>query len=214
MEVHPPHEPIHTWRAFFIHLITITIGLLIALGLEGLVEQAHHRTLVKEARQDLREELQSNHGKLPQNLVAVRADEDRIAQDIKTLVSIRSREKKNNTSLDYHFEWKSFADSAWKTAGSSGALIYLDFESERDLADVYAMQDNLVSAGVVRIQRDHALAVAPFYVSQNPDKMTSEETQLCLQRSADLLMDLKTLEQLLVQLDQQYVQELDKLSKS
>ena len=37
MDVHAPHEPIHTWRDFFIHLITITVGLLIAISLEGMV---------------------------------------------------------------------------------------------------------------------------------------------------------------------------------
>ena len=47
MEVHPPDHPLRTWGDFWIHLGTITIGLLIALGLEATVEWAHrvHRTL-------------------------------------------------------------------------------------------------------------------------------------------------------------------------
>ena len=49
LEVHPPSEPVHGWRDFFIHLATITIGLLIALSLEGCVEFWHHRSLVHEA---------------------------------------------------------------------------------------------------------------------------------------------------------------------
>jgi len=40
MDVHPPHGAIHGWRDFFVHLIVITLGLLIALGLEGIVEWA------------------------------------------------------------------------------------------------------------------------------------------------------------------------------
>jgi hypothetical protein len=40
--------------------------------------------------------------------------------------------------------------------------------------------------------------------------MTSQETQLGLQRSADLVMDLQTLEQWLLQLDEKYVRELNK----
>ncbi len=43
MEVHPPDHPIHTWRDFFIHIATIVVGLLIAIGLEQSVEGLHHR---------------------------------------------------------------------------------------------------------------------------------------------------------------------------
>jgi hypothetical protein len=43
LDVHAPHEPIHTWKGFVIHIATITIGLLIAIGLEQLVEYFHHR---------------------------------------------------------------------------------------------------------------------------------------------------------------------------
>jgi len=43
LEVHTPHEAIHTWKSFFIHIATIVIGLLIAVGLEQTVEFFHHR---------------------------------------------------------------------------------------------------------------------------------------------------------------------------
>jgi hypothetical protein len=43
LDVHLPHEPIHGTRDFFLHLFTITIGLLIAIGLEAMVEAVHHR---------------------------------------------------------------------------------------------------------------------------------------------------------------------------
>jgi hypothetical protein len=43
LDVHPPHEPIDTWRGFFIHIATIVIGLLIAISLEQTVEFFHHR---------------------------------------------------------------------------------------------------------------------------------------------------------------------------
>jgi hypothetical protein len=43
LDVHPPHAPTHTWRDFFIHIATIVIGLLIAVGLEQAVEALVHR---------------------------------------------------------------------------------------------------------------------------------------------------------------------------
>ena len=43
LDVHAPHSPTHTWKDFFIHIATICIGLLIAIGLEQTVEAIHHK---------------------------------------------------------------------------------------------------------------------------------------------------------------------------
>ncbi len=47
MDVHAPHKPIHSIKEFLVHLLAITIGLLIALGLESSVEWVHHRHLAQ-----------------------------------------------------------------------------------------------------------------------------------------------------------------------
>jgi hypothetical protein len=52
MEVHAPEGGIHSWRDFFVHMGTICLGLLIALGLEQAVvslHEAHQRTELREA---------------------------------------------------------------------------------------------------------------------------------------------------------------------
>jgi type II secretory pathway pseudopilin PulG len=52
LDVHPPHAPTHTWRDFFIHIATIIVGLLIAIGLEQSVEaihRAHERRVLQTA---------------------------------------------------------------------------------------------------------------------------------------------------------------------
>jgi hypothetical protein len=56
LDVHPPHEPAHSWREFFVHMATICLGLLIAIGLEQSVEWLHHRRELKELREGLRED--------------------------------------------------------------------------------------------------------------------------------------------------------------
>jgi hypothetical protein len=210
MDVHPPHEPIHSWRDFFIHLITITIGLLIALGLEGVVEWGHHRSLVREARKDIREEFEINHQLVSKNLASVHADEQRIAADIKTLVSLRAGKKIQHGELAYTVTWSSFGDSAWKTAQTSGALGYIDFKSAQELSDVYAEQD-FASASATRIYRNQTLAISPLFITGDPNQMSAHETQLCLERSADLLLDLRSLEEILQQLDRQYSEQLKRM---
>ncbi|MEI6466236.1 MAG: hypothetical protein WCQ89_16035 [Verrucomicrobiota bacterium] len=42
-EVHPPGGSVHTWKDFLVHIVTITVGLLIAVGIEQTVEYFHHR---------------------------------------------------------------------------------------------------------------------------------------------------------------------------
>jgi len=60
LDVHPPHEPINTWKGFALHIATIVIGLLIAVGLEQTVEYFHHRNEVREAREALAAEHEEN----------------------------------------------------------------------------------------------------------------------------------------------------------
>jgi hypothetical protein len=40
IDIHPPHQAAHSWRDIFVHLATITVGLFIALSLEGCVVAA------------------------------------------------------------------------------------------------------------------------------------------------------------------------------
>ena len=53
IDVHPPHQATHTWTDFAIHIATICVGLLIAIGLEQSVEYIHRG----HERRDLREAL-------------------------------------------------------------------------------------------------------------------------------------------------------------
>jgi len=55
LDVHVPH-PTHTWRDFFIHIATICVGLLIAVGLEQSVEAVHRHHEATSLREDLHTE--------------------------------------------------------------------------------------------------------------------------------------------------------------
>jgi len=63
LDVHPPHSPTHTWKDFLIHIATIVVGLLIAIGLEQTVEAIHqHRE-----RHELMEQLDAEHRQVLNN---------------------------------------------------------------------------------------------------------------------------------------------------
>lgn len=56
LDVHPAHHAASTWREFFIHIATIVLGLLIAVGLEQGVESLHRRHQLHQAEEALQEE--------------------------------------------------------------------------------------------------------------------------------------------------------------
>src|SRR5277367_28816 len=60
LDVHPAHHAATTWRDFFIHIATIVIGLLIAVGLEQTVELIHHRHQRHQSQEDLHDEAEQN----------------------------------------------------------------------------------------------------------------------------------------------------------
>jgi hypothetical protein len=60
LDVHPAHHAASTWKEFFIHIATIVLGLLIAVGLEQFVEYIHHRYEVRDTREMLRDEREKN----------------------------------------------------------------------------------------------------------------------------------------------------------
>lgn len=68
LDIHPPHEAAHTWKDFFIHIATIVIGLLIAIGLEQTVEYFHHRHQVHRMEDAVRSEQSENRSNIVRDL--------------------------------------------------------------------------------------------------------------------------------------------------
>jgi len=61
IDVHAPHGGLHTWKDFWIHLGTIALGLLIAIGLEQTAEWAHRLHQRNQLEEDLRAEGLRDH---------------------------------------------------------------------------------------------------------------------------------------------------------
>src|SRR4051794_19559960 len=85
LDVHPVHEKIHGWRDFLLHLLTITIGLFIALSLEGLVQWHHHRELVHEAEMSLHTEIRANAAGLSDAVADIQKQHEKLAADVSIL---------------------------------------------------------------------------------------------------------------------------------
>ena len=77
MEIHAPEKPIHSKKEFMFHMFTVVLGILIALALDGIVTWAHHRVLVREARDNIATELRNNKETIQKALPEIQASRSR-----------------------------------------------------------------------------------------------------------------------------------------
>jgi hypothetical protein len=123
LDIHDAHHAASSWKDFFIHIATICIGLLIAIGLEQTVEWLHHKYQLNEVRQELREERDLNLRLLKLNDAMTDEVEAELNEDLAVL---RQREAGDKTPLTgkLHYEWNSYAviTGAWQSATQTASL--------------------------------------------------------------------------------------------
>src|ERR1700683_5455455 len=141
LDVHPPHEKMHGVKDFCFHLLTITIGLLIALGLEGYAEHWKQRELKKDADTKLRQEIRDNAKEMA-SVHNANATEQANLVRIVNFMSARAK----NQPYDIHqirldFTLGDLKSASWKTAAATGALGFMDYDQVQSYAAVYELQD-------------------------------------------------------------------------
>ena len=207
MDVHPPFQSIHTWKDFLLHLLTITIGLFIALTLEAAVESTHHRHLVRDAHENLRREIELNHKVYANNVRDLRLNRNQLARDIDQLRELRTGKKLENPNLSWTSHWDSYGDAAWKTARASGAVGYMDSGWISTYSWVYAQQE-YVNSTALALVNEEIRASAPLEVAKDPLKLSPAEIEALLIKSAEIDLGFATLETLMKALDDMYAEAL------
>lgn len=209
MEVHPPHEPVHSWRDALIHIGLMTVGLFIALSLEGLIEYTHHRHLVHEARENIRAELEANHKSTLQNIVDLGKEERNIAAGIETIQNLQ-KHPGSHGSMNFTWTYATLSDAAWRSARDTGALGYMPFATVQQLATLYGEQ-TLLAERMHNLQFHEAELIAPMAAKNDTDPLPTAEYDAALTDAARTQVDLGVLGQMLKGLDQILTEDLQKL---
>ena len=202
LDVHPPHHAASTWRDFFIHIATIVLGLLIAIGLEQTVEYVHHRHQVAEARETIRHEIADNQVKIARDIAILKQDEMRLQSNVSTL----QRNKTKPTSsdkLNTHWEWEGMQDSAWLTAQATGALALMNYAEVQTYASAYHQQ-TLVEQNADAYLKLHNRAFAPYIKTQDLSKLTPGDLDKLIDGNSETLSQQQFLYWLSVSLQQSY----------
>ena len=122
LDVHAPHESVHSWRDFFIHIATIVLGLIIAIALEQSVELLHHHHQLQKAREELREELNANRRGAATQLACVHQVQAELRADMALLVAHRATNQPLTDKLNFDWSFRRSRSAAWNTNKQSGAL--------------------------------------------------------------------------------------------
>ena len=141
IDIHLPHGKLIGIKEFFLHLFTITIGLLIALSLEGWVEHVHHRHLAQEAEDSLRAEIANNEHELVRQRQQIDDGKKLMEADLMILADMRAHPHAKRGPLNLVFSLGSFDDMSWKTAQTTGAIAYMPYKDAQKFSDIYMFQD-------------------------------------------------------------------------
>jgi hypothetical protein len=187
MEVHPPHAPLHTWRDFWIHLGTITIGLLIAISLEQSVEKLHHIHQRHQLEQDLRAEGLRNLDLVAENIKVFGALKE-YALNLRQTVNAM-RESGGKVKLPYPAKPKiptpaAPSDAVWATAKESSLIELLPRERAEIFARLYRQND-------LAAKESETLAAARYELISFEDRFDDVQTGSKPDLSAMTVDDLK-----------------------
>jgi hypothetical protein len=148
LEVHLPHKGIRQYSEFLIHLITITVGLLIATQIESCVEWRHHVHLAEEARTALRAEIERNLKDLKNAQPGLKVWREQIDADLKAMQRIQDNPKDpkaQHYTLTVSSSGIMLPDTAWRTAQSTGAFAYIPYEEAEKYSNIYQAQAALMA---------------------------------------------------------------------
>jgi hypothetical protein len=174
LDVHPPEHGIHGTRDFFLHLFTITIGLLIALGLEASVEAIHHRHQREEAETLVRQEIQNNLTKLQDGAPQAIAELHQMSRVLQTLEARAQSQPGALIEKDFVFHEAPMQDAAWRTANSTGALTLMSYAEVERFSDAYKEQALLQTMEEQAL--DDYLELVPILANHGKEGVVSPET--------------------------------------
>jgi hypothetical protein len=140
MEIHGPEGPTHSFKDFAIHIVIVTIGILIALGLEGVREMIYEHRTVREARENFQAEFHGNRLNLDKELINDKKTLAQLDQIIKDLPLLRQNPPQLAQRVAVlgpsgYF----FSSSRWDSALSTGALGHMSVDEVNRYAQVNFM---------------------------------------------------------------------------
>ncbi len=196
LDVHLPHKPIHGISEFFLHLFTITVGLLIATQIESCMEWRSHVHLAQEARMALRQEIKQNLKELKDAKPGLKTWRQQIDADLKAMQRIQENPndpKARHTNLSLFASGFALDDTAWRTAQSTGALAYMPYGEAQRYASIYRAQSSLLASEAKPVEDVAGIfgLVDKYHWGKSP-KITREQASAVAEKLGQMEIHLAT----------------------
>lgn len=203
IEVHPPEEKIHGFRDFLLHLFTITIGLLIALGLEAAVESWHHHQLRIEASENVHQELEHNRHELAECRAAIGQEQANLVGILKFLDARAASQPYDVHALNLNYTLATMSDASWRTATATGVISYMSYSQVQNFAGAYEVQQEFTD-----LQREtfNSFLKLQSYVVYgfDPAKITAQQATAAAADVRQTLSYVTAMDQIGAGLEKQY----------
>ncbi len=173
LDVHAPHQTVHTWKDFLVHIAAIAIGLLLALALERLAEYVHERRQLTEARRELAMEVAENRRIWAINVTEASRIQQELAADLKAIQAVRSHSPVDFHTLDYSVNFAAARDGPWQAVRQSGSLSLMPHEELQTYSWFNGILTSLMEsmhAFEITLQIGGAIAA-----SAAPDKLSAHD---------------------------------------
>jgi hypothetical protein len=193
MEIHAPDKPIHSRKDFMFHMLTVVLGILIALALDGMVTWAHHRILVREARANIATELRTNKETIEKAVPEIQARQKQLEEIISTIDQVE-KTRKLSGKLGYGFSSYELYSTAWKTAAVSGAVTHMDYDQLKDYTDAYDLQQDFLTVQAQGFASVGDLSAATHVLNQDLAKVPEERLEELQRQALKILTIQRTLE--------------------
>jgi len=192
LDVHAPEHGINGTRDFFLHLFTITIGLLIALGLEAGAEALHHRHQREQAEETIRREISENHAELQKLQADIHHEGDSLEKALVYLEDLRDGKHDDPSGIDLGWHSAPLQSAGWRTASDTGALSYIPYERVQQFAQAYQEQQLFEDASERGLEHFEVLDTytAP---GQNPLTMKPADIETAIPDLRRALADLSAM---------------------
>jgi hypothetical protein len=204
LEVHAPHKSIHTWRDFFIHIATIVIGLLIAIGLEQTVEYIHHRHQAHDLQDSLVQESLTNRDVVKTDIASIDSAIEAVEAEVADLDHATVSAAKPAFVYTPHpknFYLLPISNTAWLTVRDGGSLSLLSSQIVDDYwhTDYYGTESTALLQDLYKEMYENS---ALIHIHKDMSVRSPEEKGQLLQSLTRLIGDFSHLRSTLLSFDE------------
>jgi hypothetical protein len=191
LDVHPAHRAASSWREFFIHIATIVLGLLIAVGIEQTVEYIHHRREVAQTREALRKERGANAARFAVETLENNRVIPIFQEDLAVFAFLRGHPGAPPDAWPGQLGGQvitiAYADSAWRTAQQSNVVAFMPAAEIQQTDRIYRFQQILNDLEAAKFDAMNELRKT-FAFEQDASHLTAAQLDAAIDRTVNILI--------------------------